>query len=850
MQAFAWPAREFLRKLCIGKVVSFEVEEVVASIGKSFGHVFVDGQNVAFALVSAGWAKVKQLVGNNPNRTQYYEELIQLEQQAQSAGLGIWSKEATAASASIRSIITEFDAKQVLEALKGSPQDLVIEQFRDGATVRGFILPTFHWVTIFLSGVSCPGFKRPEEPEGVELAEPFAHEARYFVESRLLNRDVQVLLEGVDKYNNFYGSILHPAGNISSELLKVGLGKVVDWSAKFSKDPALLYKCERIAKEQRLRIWKDYQAPARSATAGAAEFAGKVVEIISGDFIVVRDMAIPPVEHKIALSSIKAPKLARRADEKEEPFAWEAREFLRSRLVGRKVTVGIDYIRPLPNAGPGQDTERVCGSVLEGQNNVAVALVANGLATVMKHRADDQDRSLYYDDLIQAEAAAARDKKGLHGETIPPRRHINDVSQSSALAQAKQMFSFLQRAGRLQGIVQHVVNGARFKVLVPKESCLISLAIAGVKCPATSRKEGDAGEPYGEEALQFSRDKCLQHDVEVEVLAQDKIGTMIGRIYVHKRDLAVSLLSEGLARLTGRDATQEMEEAQSTAQLKRLRTWEKWDAEQEALRAAESALELVEISSGEASEVNVTEMVDAVTFQVQAAGSEQQLKYIGDRLAAAGLPSAPSAPAAEWRPKIGDVCVAQFSADRAWYRARVEGRAGDGFQVLFVDYGNSETVPLARLRPIPGSVPTVAQVPAQAVEYRLAYIKPPRDEELAREASALVEEVLAERGGQVGCKIEFKERSGRVHATLYSKSTGESINSLLLRAGLAKIERRRLDPRGGGADPAIAVLREEQDAARRSRLGIWQYGDAVDSDEEDSRFAQDVAAAKAKSVKK
>jgi staphylococcal nuclease domain-containing protein 1 len=67
------------------------------------------------------------------------------------------------------------------------------------------------------------------------VAEPFAAEAKYFVESRLLNRDVHVLLEGVDKYNNFYGTIQHPAGNISQELLKVGLAKVVDWSAKFAK---------------------------------------------------------------------------------------------------------------------------------------------------------------------------------------------------------------------------------------------------------------------------------------------------------------------------------------------------------------------------------------------------------------------------------------------------------------------------------------------------------------------------------------------------------------------------------------------------------------------------------------
>ena len=64
----------------------------------------------------------------------------------------------------------------------------------DGATVRGFMLPSFHWVTVFLSGVSCPGFKRSEEPGGADLAEPFASEAKYFVESRLLNRDVRVLL--------------------------------------------------------------------------------------------------------------------------------------------------------------------------------------------------------------------------------------------------------------------------------------------------------------------------------------------------------------------------------------------------------------------------------------------------------------------------------------------------------------------------------------------------------------------------------------------------------------------------------------------------------------------------------
>jgi staphylococcal nuclease domain-containing protein 1 len=584
-----------------------------------------------------------------------------------------------------------------------------------------------------------------------------------------------------------------------------------------------------VAKERRLRIWKDYVAPARPTAASAAEFQGKVVEVISGDFLVVKDAALPPVEHRIALSSIRAPKLGRR-DDKDEPFAHEAREFLRSRLIGRKVTVGIDYIRQLPNSTA--ESERVFASVLEGPNNVAVALVANGLATVMRHRQDDQDRSLYYDDLIQAEAAASRDKKGVHSGTAPPARHINDVSTAAASAQAKQMFPFLQRAGRVQGVVQHVVNGARVKVLIPKHSCIVSLAVAGIRCPATGRKDGEPGEPYGEEAYQFTRDKCLQHDVEVDVSAQDRVGTMIGRLYLHKRDYACVLLHEGYARMSGRDATNEMEEAQGVAQAKRLRTWEKWDAEVEAAKAAEAANEVIENSAGEAAPVTISEMVSATEFFVHAAGSAKQLEYVAERLAAMPLDSTQGG----WVPKNGEVCAAVFSADGAHYRARVEGRKGDVFSVTFVDFGNGEDVPKDKMRPLPASVPTLAQVPAQALDYKLAFVKVPREAEAQREAAAFVQELLGATGGVVGAKVEYKERSGRHHVSIIDQESGDSLAAALLRAGLAKLEKRRADMEG---------LKDEQAAARRAHLGIWRYGDAVDSDEDDARFAQDVAKANA-----
>lgn len=57
-EPFAWESREFLRKLCIGKDVIFKIDYAVPSIGREFGSVFINDQNVGALIVSEGWAKV------------------------------------------------------------------------------------------------------------------------------------------------------------------------------------------------------------------------------------------------------------------------------------------------------------------------------------------------------------------------------------------------------------------------------------------------------------------------------------------------------------------------------------------------------------------------------------------------------------------------------------------------------------------------------------------------------------------------------------------------------------------------------------------------------------------------
>lgn len=76
--------------------------------------------------------------------------------------------------------------------------------------------------------------------------------------------------------------------------------------------------------------------------------------MLSGDTIVIRGRPVggPPPEKVLSLAGVSAPRLARRprageeADQ-DEPFAWEAREFLRGKLVGKEVSFVIEYTVPV-----------------------------------------------------------------------------------------------------------------------------------------------------------------------------------------------------------------------------------------------------------------------------------------------------------------------------------------------------------------------------------------------------------------------------------------------------------------------------------------------------------------------
>jgi staphylococcal nuclease domain-containing protein 1 len=117
---------------------------------------------------------------------------------------------------------TVDNIRHLVDSLKQRPQKAIIEHVRDGSTVRAFLIPSFQYVTVMMSGVKvgifvylsqlvflqCPIYRMGTGGEVIE-SEPFAEEAKYFTESRLLQREVDIILESVSN-QNLIGSILHP----------------------------------------------------------------------------------------------------------------------------------------------------------------------------------------------------------------------------------------------------------------------------------------------------------------------------------------------------------------------------------------------------------------------------------------------------------------------------------------------------------------------------------------------------------------------------------------------------------------------------------------------------------------
>merc|ERR1712112_210968 len=265
-----------------------------------------------------------------------------------------------------------------------------------------------------------------------------------------------------------------------------------------------------------------------------------------------------------------------------------------------------------------------------------MGLVSKGFATVVKYRLDDDQRSSKYDDLLMAEQKATKDTKGLHDKKNVPTHRVSDISGNAV--KCKQFLPFLQRAGRMSGLVEFVASGSRFRVYIPRETCIITFLLGGIDCVKGSRTmpSGDVvkADPHGDECTLHVKEMLLQREVEVENM--DKAGNFIGYLFVDNTNLSVHLVQEGFASM---HFTAErggygnlIRTAEENAKNGKKKIWANWTGEEEKANVEEEEkAALNEDRKVNLQEVLVTEVTDEAKFYGCTVSDGPALEKLMDR---------------------------------------------------------------------------------------------------------------------------------------------------------------------------------------------------------------------------
>lgn len=755
--AFAFESREFLRKLTIGKPVAFCILHGVSSIKKFFGDVdLIDTSSgttvpLSVAVVEAGWASVKE--SKEGKDSAHHNQLLLLEQNAKDRKIGIFTKDPILLSKSIRSPIwspTAAEINTLFNKYENKPTKSIIEYVRDGASFRVYVVEAQAYVVFSLSGVLAPrqgsGAKSPED-DSEAGSDPYHLQSKLFTELRILGREVDVVMESLDaKANVIYGTILHPRGCISLELVRNGLAKLLTDRASLKSDYNLaLLKAEQEAKANKRFIWEEYTVPPVVALKGPRMFTGTCIEAISGDAILVvpdESSLVPGGETKVFLSHIRAPRIGVRGAKITAEFApWsiDSREFIRSAIVGAKVFVTINYEK---NSQSQSNTKRNTGSKDDdadgdvddptssqsgpfygtvqsslGGRSLGMSLISEGLALCARVRKDDP-RSADYDALQIEEAEAAIKKIGIHcansnGPLTFKYAAASDISTDGK--NAKTVFSLLPK-GTLGAIVEYVYTGSRIRVYVPSENCILQFSLGQVRSPLLARSSAGqparVAEPFSEEARQFSRFHLLQRQVEIVCDDIDKNGVVLGRLYTvgdyQRTPFTVSLLDAGLARIDTfaferftDEGSFALPEAQATAKASKRGIWSLASSEEEEIEkniteGNEKSLDTttgpsavkVRWGLGALIPVQVSEIVDGATFYVNESDSLPALRSLSEELAAYAATTAVGMSPDAIKVGMLATCVEPGNKNKVWCRVRIDEVEDLNAYVTFIDYGS------------------------------------------------------------------------------------------------------------------------------------------------------------------
>lgn len=266
-QPWAFEGKEFLRNLLVGKDVKVELEfkrkiPVKDEDGniredKAIEHqccsLFLAGKNVSVSVLTNGFAKCTLPRQNDPF-TPYLKEMNEAEEEAKKANVGLYSKK-TASQHKYWDLTTQENRKKIknfnMSALNGNVGG-VCEHVFNGARIKIRVDTEKYYINF-----QCNGIVALRNDANMPLRGQFGDEAIKFAKSALIQRNVKMDIESVDKYGICHGLLYVNGKNYNTSIITAGLG-YLSYQGRPSKITPELEKLQQSSIAAKVGLWSKF----------------------------------------------------------------------------------------------------------------------------------------------------------------------------------------------------------------------------------------------------------------------------------------------------------------------------------------------------------------------------------------------------------------------------------------------------------------------------------------------------------------------------------------------------------------------------------------------------------------
>jgi staphylococcal nuclease domain-containing protein 1 len=298
---------------------------------------------------------------------------------------------------------------------------------------------------------------------------------------------------------------------------------------------------------------------------------GLIKGVLNGDMVIIsgkvkKNSDEAPEEKTLILSLISAPRCGSSNSLEEEPYGWDAKDFLRQLTLSKVVKYTIDY----------KYNDKLYGQIFLEGKNLNLELVKNGYAKIgyiQKHN-EALAKGEFYAKLQAAEAEAKKKKLNIW-ETDPDIivKHKRQLKSSTSPDYNLEDILKIGKDKELDCMVDYVINCAFYVVFLKDVNTFIKLNLRFVAIPNSKDVLYKAGKSYAERLI-------LHKDTKVIIRAIDDSKNFIGDLVTLKGSVASFILQNGYSKLFINNSTPynteelvAMKQAQGQARNERLRIW-------------------------------------------------------------------------------------------------------------------------------------------------------------------------------------------------------------------------------------------------------------------------------------